>query len=249
MSSGNIIGAINTPSPTSASGVWDLREQLWNSREGRWPSVVPTSPVTDGLLIQLDAGQSESYPGTGSTWTDLSGTNNGTLVNGVTYTSSNGGGLVFDGSDDYVSLGTINTNLTNNTFMFQVSASVINRINTLIAGAAGGYYQIRFDSTNNVQLVHSTVANMGTFTGFTVSAGTVYNIAVTRDGTTYTLYVDGEYVSQLTASASFTTTSHRLGANGSVEELQGTMYCMYFYNRTLDAAEVFQNYSFINSRF
>jgi hypothetical protein len=248
MSSGNIIGAINTPSPNSASGVWDLREQLWNSREGRWPLVVPTSPVTDGLLIQLDAGQSGSYPGTGSTWTDLQGTNNGTLVGNVSYTSLNGGGLVFDGSDDYVSLGSINTNLANNTFVFQVSVSSA-RTHTLIAGSATGYYQIRLLPTNEVQLVDSNTADMGTFTGFTASIDTPHNITVTRDGSTYSLYADGVYISQLTSGASFVTTSPRLGANVLLEELQGTMYCMYFYNRTLSAAEVFQNYSFINSRF
>jgi prepilin-type N-terminal cleavage/methylation domain-containing protein len=59
--------------------------------------------VTNGLVLHLDAGNTASYPGTGTTWTDLSGnSNNGTLVNGPTYNSANGGSLVFDGVDDYV---------------------------------------------------------------------------------------------------------------------------------------------------
>ena len=59
--------------------------------------------VTDGLVLCLDAGNSRSYPGSGSTWTDLSGNgNNGTLVNGVGYNSGNKGSLVFDGVNDYV---------------------------------------------------------------------------------------------------------------------------------------------------
>ena len=54
-------------------------------------------------VLYLDAGNTASYPGTGTTWTDLSGLgNNGTLVNGVGYTSANGGALTFDGVDDYV---------------------------------------------------------------------------------------------------------------------------------------------------
>lgn len=54
--------------------------------------------VTDGLVLNLDAGNSASYAGTGTTWTDLSSKgNNGTLVNSVTYSSSNQGTLVFDG--------------------------------------------------------------------------------------------------------------------------------------------------------
>jgi hypothetical protein len=57
--------------------------------------------VTNGLVLLLDAGNPASYPGSGTTWFDLSGNgNNGTLVNGVGYNSDNGGSLVFDGVDD-----------------------------------------------------------------------------------------------------------------------------------------------------
>jgi hypothetical protein len=59
--------------------------------------------ITDGLVLCLDAANSKSYPGSGTTWTDLSGLGNtGTLTNGPTYSSANGGSLVFDGVNDYV---------------------------------------------------------------------------------------------------------------------------------------------------
>jgi hypothetical protein len=46
--------------------------------------------VTDGLILALDAASPRSYPGTGTTWYDLSGQgNNGTLVNGPTFSSAN----------------------------------------------------------------------------------------------------------------------------------------------------------------
>ena len=68
--------------------------------------------VTDGLVLALDAGNTKSYPGSGTTWTDLSGNGNtGTLVNGVGYTADNGGALTFDGVNDYVEVSTRNTNL------------------------------------------------------------------------------------------------------------------------------------------
>ena len=61
--------------------------------------------VTDGLVLALDAGNTKSYPGSGSTWTDLSGNgNNGTLESGVGYTADNGGSLTFDGTDDHVTI-------------------------------------------------------------------------------------------------------------------------------------------------
>ena len=58
--------------------------------------------VTSGLVLCLDAGNTKSYPGSGTTWTDLSGNAyNATLTNGVSYSSDNKGTLTFDGTDDY----------------------------------------------------------------------------------------------------------------------------------------------------
>jgi hypothetical protein len=66
--------------------------------------------VKDGLVLWLDANDKTSYPGTGTTWYDLSRNNNHfTLYNGVGYSSNNGGYLTFDGTNDYArSINTIN---------------------------------------------------------------------------------------------------------------------------------------------
>ena len=58
--------------------------------------------IQDGLVLCLDAASKRSYPGTGTTWTDLKGANNGTLTNGPTFDAGNGGSIVFDGTNDYV---------------------------------------------------------------------------------------------------------------------------------------------------
>jgi hypothetical protein len=60
--------------------------------------------VMNGLVLALDAGNPKSYPGSGTTWTDLSGINNASL-NGATYSSFGGGSIEFDGTNDYVDLG------------------------------------------------------------------------------------------------------------------------------------------------
>jgi len=53
-------------------------------------TVANSNIINSGLVLHLDAGNTASYPGSGTTWTDLSGTNNhGTLENGPTYSSSN----------------------------------------------------------------------------------------------------------------------------------------------------------------
>jgi hypothetical protein len=63
-------------------------------------------PISVGLVLSVDASNASSYPGSGTVWTDLSGEgNNGTLNNGVGYSSLNGGQLTFDGTNDSVSFG------------------------------------------------------------------------------------------------------------------------------------------------
>ena len=58
--------------------------------------------VTNGLVLAVDAADKNSYRGSGTTWTDLSGNNyNGTLTNGPTFNGGNMGSIVFDGTDDY----------------------------------------------------------------------------------------------------------------------------------------------------
>jgi len=66
--------------------------------------------VTDGLVLDLDAAKVASYPGTGTTWYDISGNNNnGTLTNGPTFSGiGKQAAIVFDGVDDYVSVPNFN---------------------------------------------------------------------------------------------------------------------------------------------
>ena len=74
--------------------------------------------VTQGLVLDLDAAKRDSYVGVGTAWNDISGNgNNGTLTNGPTFNSNNGGSIVFDGVDDYV------TFLNNSTF--QINAGTV----------------------------------------------------------------------------------------------------------------------------
>jgi len=66
----------------------------------------PGNIVTNGLILYLDAANSLSYVSGSSTWRDLSSSNlSGSLINGPTFSSGNGGSIVFDGTNDYVNLG------------------------------------------------------------------------------------------------------------------------------------------------
>ena len=58
--------------------------------------------VTDGLVLALDAADKNSYPGSGTTWRDMSGNNiTGSLINSPTFNTSNGGNFGFV-ADDYI---------------------------------------------------------------------------------------------------------------------------------------------------
>ena len=84
-------------------------EPTWASQTPVGRTHIATKGVVQsGLVLNLDAGVSSSYSGIGTTWTDLSGNgNNGTLTNGPTYSSADGGSLVLDGSNDYILAGRI----------------------------------------------------------------------------------------------------------------------------------------------
>ena len=60
--------------------------------------------VTSGLVLQLDAGNISSYPGSGTTWSDVGGAYSGVLTNGAAYSSDNGGVIRLDGTNDYVNI-------------------------------------------------------------------------------------------------------------------------------------------------
>ena len=63
---------------------------------------IPSTTITSGLILHLDAGNPSSYSGTGTTWNDLSGNSrNATLYNGPAYSILDGGKIAFDGTNDY----------------------------------------------------------------------------------------------------------------------------------------------------
>jgi hypothetical protein len=220
------------------------------------------SSVVSGLVLALDAGNTKSYPGSGTTWSDLSGRgNNGTLTNGPTYSSANGGSIVFDGIDDYISFpanSIINSNadLTLNFWNKTSSLPNNNTSFTLLSGfSPSGYLQVRYatiSSITSVQLVKSFVIDMGIFSGFVVSPNTSYLITITlnKSTNTWSLYVNGTYISSLISNQTFTTSAPTLGINYSgIEPFPGNMYSFSYYNRALSASEISQNFNALRGRY
>ena len=99
--------------------------ELYNSGAGK--QLTPTPIVTNGLVLNLDAGRKSSYPNTGTTWFDISGNaNNGTLTNGPIFGTANGGVITFDGVNDYVQM---SNTLTLGTNQFTIEFWINNKYN------------------------------------------------------------------------------------------------------------------------
>jgi len=225
--------------------------------------------VTNGLVLYLDAGNRKSYPGSGTTWTDISGNGNtGTLTNGPTFGSGNGGNIVFDGVNDFLNLGQV-FNYTTQSFSFSCWVY----FNSLLTNQSGQgpviFYKGRFEGNGYYTQVTTTGAVIfitnQTTPAFQLTATDTnivdvnrwYNITFTRNSSSIRLYVDG-------TDRTLTTGSH-INPTSSTQDFTVGLYnnttdifLIYAnfklanfigYNRALTTAEVLQNYNATRSRF
>jgi hypothetical protein len=220
--------------------------------------------ITDGLVLCLDAANSKSYIGSGTSWSDLSGNNNnGTLTNGPTYTSSFGGGIVFDGTNDYitipnasgVNIGTVNH--TENVWI-KTSTTANQRITFKRYGGLGYGYSLNI-SNGTFAYEILTPSNYIVITGPSVTANTWYNVCVSIDRSgAGRMYVNGTQAATADYS-SFVgldiTNTYQLTL-GAVESsfgggayFNGTIASVCVYNKNLSASEVLQNYNANKGRF
>ena len=221
------------------------------------------SIITQNLVLCLDAANSKSYPGSGTTWTDLSGNgNNGTLVNGVGYNSGNLGSLVFDGSNDSGDVGSITPNIGDFTvgFIYQLTG----------AGGRGGLFERKPSLPYNgfslgqggVGRWEATISGTSNFNdsvsvNFTYPSLNTwyYDIVVYSSGNTLTNYRNGTFVSSSTGasqgnlSTQGTRTNFLIANRDNIISLPCKVALVNCYNRALSAAEIQQNYNATKSRY
>ena len=215
--------------------------------------------VRGGLLLDLDAGISSSYPGSGTTWTDL--TANSTIANlsSTTYTTDAGGGIYFSSSASSANFtATLNFSggFTLETWIKHtgvVSTARVQRYMTIGSSPLEGPV-LRHNSASNGSL-HGYLFDSGsTFREIDIAGqiltNTYYHLVYTYDGTTFRLYKNNVQVGTLVATVTLPTlgTTHGL-APGGVEYFEGNMYAARYYNRALRAAEILQNYNALKGRF
>jgi hypothetical protein len=223
--------------------------------------------VSSGLVLCLDAANKLSYPGTGTTWTDLSGTGkNLTLINGPTFSSANGGHIVFDGTNDYAVVNPVSAFNIYCISMWFKPTTIINSTSvgkSLIYLKSSTIKYISFgDNTGRVANEYITIVQepgdkrTAVNDGGSLSAGTWYNIVFNYESSQYNIYINNTLKSTTIGSSTgnvplitdpdFIYLNSYEGTSGYLDSSLST--CM-IYNRALTAAEMLQNYNATKGRF
>jgi hypothetical protein len=230
-----------------------------------------TSISTNGLALNLDAGNTLSYPGTGTTWTDLSGNGrNGTLINGVGYSSSNGGYLTFNGVGQDVRLSNIGVLLNAVTnfsidMWFKIANPSTGAFYSLFSYGWSSNYSadiLIYQTANKIGVQVNNGADGGgeiayTSTGF-ANVQVVYNGTLTGNSNRLKIYINGV---EQTATFGYTVpaiTSTVAGGQNAIASystpsynnfLLGNVSVNRIYNRSLTSTEVATNFDALKSRY
>lgn len=231
--------------------------------------------VGNGLVMNLDAGNTASYSGSGTTWVDLSGNgNNETLVNSPTYSSANGGFFSFNGTDQYSSSSALSGSFASFTVIvwfyptsvtdYQnpidcnyayngTTGNIGPRLEMNSSGTLGWVYS-NITGDNNQFYAHNVVSNG-------LAANTWHYTAITYNGgtNTSTTYYNGNPtgISRIINGTptgfvgvmNNVTIGKGFSPGGAERNFAGRVSNVQIYNRALSATEVAQNYNAVAGRY
>lgn len=232
--------------------------------------------ITAGLVLYLDAANTRSYPGTGTTWSDLSRSQNtGTLINGPTFSSGNGGSIVFDGTDDHFITPSgltptlnITSQITLETWFKSTSLANIPHGDNLFSKGLStdlnsGVYELNLanNTTANILSFRMRIgASTRTYspTNILINLNQIYNVTCTYNGSIMRIFVNGvENGTGLAASGAIQNSTqqltigvrfvHRTGIADSF--FSGDIYLSKIYNQALSATEILQNFNATKTRY
>lgn len=217
--------------------------------------------ANNGIVLHLDAANTKSYPGTGTSWNEISGnSNNTTLTNGTAYASADKGSFSFDGVDDHVDFFAPNLTTTATVEMWvKLGASYANKM---------FFGWLRYDvfcSSGHIGF-NTAASDCYGINATTVTALGLVNtwhhyVFEMRSDVSYTnnkIYIDGvqQTLSQQSAAENngnrtFNSGNGRIGGWRSDLSYKMVMNCSTFnvYNRALTATEVRQNFEAKRSRY
>ena len=223
--------------------------------------------ATNGLVLCLDAANTKSYPGTGTLWTDLSGTgNNATLVNAPTLSQ---GRFNFNGTNQYASIAYTaslapTTAITFEAFVSLPSWDIATELRVLSKTEGGGYQIGLNEGIIGVGFVGALLWFGGAYRVVKVARNTLaagwHHLAFTCDGRYFRMYQDSLEVNTYdhgsqAVIAYAVNNSFMIAAevNNSTDPVgnywTGSIASVKVYNRALTATEVAQNFDAYRGRF
>ena len=226
----------------------DEVKQNYDATKKRYEYDVPI--VTDGLILNLDAGSLLSYAGSGNSWVDVSKNNNtGLLVNGPTYSGSGvTGALVFDGTNDYVTLGKdILSTVYTISAWFMLGDQASNRMQIIFDSSYSGILM----NKNGGEFYYKNVSSYLLNFSYSFNFNTWYNITAVNASNKKSIYINGSLVASVFDNSSYEPVNNFvIGSNsGNVEFLLGKVAGVIAYNRALTASEIYQNFNAMRSRY
>ena len=224
-------------------------QQNFDATKSRYNAI-----INNNLVLHLDAGDSSSYSGSGTSWTDLTGNgNNGTLVNGVSYSSSNGGYLIFDGSNDRVDFSTYvqpaYTSSSSFTWFIWVYPTTYSN-NDVIMGnrvVSGSNVWTKLTPSRFEWKYPDHLDGSGT----DVTQNQWQNICIVKNGSSFTYYKNGTSIDTMTSTHSKNYTNpFYLGGDPSYGENPACRISIVaVYDAALTASEVQQNFNATKGRY
>jgi hypothetical protein len=229
--------------------------------------------VTNGLVLALDAASQNSYPESGTVWTDLSGNSNTfELYNAASYSTNGNGSISFNGTTSGVSGSNASVYSITGTITLEVWTYLTTSGNFFIIGKGPsnnvgnqypGNYELQTQTSNVFRFMHqTTTTNANASFAYYDTPTNVYtnnrwtHAVAVCNGSTATIYVNG---------VAYAATRNLAGTNGGLVStntqtlkiarrtdgavMAGNIASVKIYNRLLSASEITQNYNATKSRF
>ena len=208
----------------------------------------PAGPeiIQSGLVLALDAGNSNSYPGSGTTWADLSGNgNNGTLKNGPTYSSVNGGVIVLNGTNQYID---VPINLSTSNYTIMGAARYVTIGGRTFSAKNNNWLMGHWNVTTQNHYAEGWVS--GVQSGPPDTNWRIYAATGNYSGDSWAMYVNGVLNVGPNYGGGAGPNGFAIGSYlGSSEFSNSHISNLLVYNRVLTAAEISQNFNALRGRY
>jgi hypothetical protein len=227
--------------------------------------------ISEDLVLYLDAANPYSYVSGSTVWNDLSRSQtSGSLINGPTFSSDNGGSIIFDGTNDYIRVPNSTTikptnAITLSSWVKYTTLGSYSKTFSLDYRTDGTWappylaYELSLYSTTGRP--YFSVTTSGTLKSLqfdtSININTWYNIVGTYNGSVLNSYLNGVKNTSSTAATGLIDYGNSLDLaigqdspyNSVGEYFRGTMGNVSIYNRALTQDEILQNYNALKGRF